>query len=34
MDEHYLPRNNLWPLSQPYPAKGMGATTSTAPSQA
>jgi hypothetical protein len=24
MDEFYLPRNNLWPLSVPYPAKGMG----------
>jgi HK97 family phage portal protein len=24
MDDHYLPRNNLWPLSVPYPAKGMG----------
>jgi HK97 family phage portal protein len=26
MDDHYLPRNNLWPLSVPYPATGMGAT--------
>jgi HK97 family phage portal protein len=24
MDDFYLPRNNLWPLSVPYPAKGMG----------
>jgi HK97 family phage portal protein len=24
MDEFYLPRNNLWPLSVPYPATGMG----------
>jgi HK97 family phage portal protein len=24
MDDHYLPRNNLWPLSVPYPATGMG----------
>jgi len=23
MDDHYLPRNNLWPLSVPYPATGM-----------
>jgi HK97 family phage portal protein len=23
MNEFYLPRNNLWPLSQPYPAQGM-----------
>lgn len=23
-DELFLPRNNLWPLSQPYPAQGMG----------
>lgn len=27
MDEFYLPRNNLWPLSVPYPAKGMGGNT-------
>jgi HK97 family phage portal protein len=27
MDEFYLPRNNLWPLSVPYPAKGMGGQT-------
>jgi HK97 family phage portal protein len=26
MDDFYLPRNNLWPLSVPYPAKGMGGT--------
>jgi hypothetical protein len=26
MDDHYLPRNNLWPLSVPYPDKGMGAS--------
>lgn len=26
MDDHYLPRNNLWPLSVPYRATGMGAT--------
>lgn len=25
MDEFYLPRNNLWPLSEPYPSNGMGA---------
>jgi len=25
MDDFYLPRNNLWPLSVPYPDKGMGA---------
>jgi HK97 family phage portal protein len=31
MDEFYLPRNNLWPLSQPYPAQGMGASTDPAP---
>lgn len=31
MDDHYLPRNNLWPLSVPYPAKGMGSA-STEPS--
>lgn len=24
MNDHYLPRNNLWPLSVPYPAKGTG----------
>lgn len=24
MDDFYLPRNNLWPLSVPYPANGMG----------
>ena len=24
MDDFYLPRNNLWPLSVPYPDKGMG----------
>ena len=30
MDEFYLPRNNLWPLSVPYPAKGMGGTSSQA----
>ena len=24
MDDFYLPRNNLWPLSVPYPEKGMG----------
>lgn len=24
MDEFYLPRNNLWPVSQPYPKDGMG----------
>lgn len=24
MDSFYLPRNNLWPLDVPYPAKGMG----------
>lgn len=27
MDDFYLPRNNLWPLSVPYPAKGMGGNT-------
>jgi HK97 family phage portal protein len=27
MDDFYLPRNNLWPLSVPYPATGMGAST-------
>lgn len=30
MDDHYLPRNNLWPLSVPYPAKGMGGETAQA----
>jgi HK97 family phage portal protein len=24
MDDFYLPRNNLWPLAQPYPEKGQG----------
>jgi HK97 family phage portal protein len=28
MDDFYLPRNNLWPLSVPYPENGMGATAS------
>lgn len=27
MNDFYLPRNNLWPLSVPYPAKGMGGET-------
>jgi hypothetical protein len=30
MDDFYLPRNNLWPLSVPYPAKGMGGNSSQA----
>jgi signal peptide peptidase SppA len=29
MDDFYLPRNNLWPLSVPYPAKGMGGESAT-----
>jgi hypothetical protein len=34
MDDHYLPRNNLWPLSVPYPAKGMGGESASAQAQA
>jgi HK97 family phage portal protein len=30
MNDFYLPRNNLWPLSVPYPAKGMGGGDQTA----
>jgi HK97 family phage portal protein len=34
MDDFYLPRNNLWPLSVPYPDKGMGAEASGEPASA
>lgn len=32
MDDFYLPRNNLWPLSVPYPDNGMGAEAKGEPS--
>jgi HK97 family phage portal protein len=31
MNDFYLPRNNLWPLSVPYPQNGMGADANAAP---
>ena len=33
MDDFYLPRNNLWPLSVPYPESGMGADGGSASAQ-
>jgi hypothetical protein len=34
MDDFYLPRNNLWPLSVPYPDDGMGSEPKGQPSSA